>query len=227
MAAERPRRERPAGAGLGAQRRRGALGRFLVVCFFVASVVVVLGIYFINNLFDEQGHLKRFNMEAEGQAAAVGEPLDVRPPGAGNQLRVFFTKNGQSLVSVALPTKGVSDPVERARQALEALLRGPSNPAYSSPIPEGTYLRAFYLRESEERNSMEAVIDVSREILNAPLGGVGAELLCTYALVNTALFNCESADSALILIDGRPVKGVLWSEVDLSGPLLPGAMILE
>jgi hypothetical protein len=196
--------------------------RFFLVCFFAAAVAVILGLFFINSLFDET---RRFNPpELVKGLAGFDRKRFVQPPAARNQLRVYFTSDGEGLAPALQPVKEGLSAHERGRLALEALFRGPTNEFFHSPVPEHTRLRAFYLRESEERDEVEAVVDVSRDVARGVLGGIGAEMLCAFAIVNTALANCEEADSARLLIEGRPA-GLLWSHVDLSGPLPPGAMI--
>ena len=108
---------------------RGSLARFLMICFFTALVAVILGLYSIHSLFERRARSEA--AQSDWSLSAVSDKLAVRPPGARNQLRVFFTKDGARLTPVSLPAKGPLPPQERGRQALEALFRGPSDSLYA------------------------------------------------------------------------------------------------
>lgn len=206
--------------------RGGSLARFFILCFFGAAVLAVLGLYLINLLFDETRQFSPPTQD-ELRQAAIGNAKALKPPPARNQLRVYFTNDGVGLVQALAPLgRSSASPHERGRLALEALFDGPGSEAMQSPVPPGVRLRGFYLRQGEEHERIEAVIDLNRNVKRKPLGAMGAELLCVQAIVNTALANCETAACALILVEGQPAD-TLWGHIDISGPLTQSATLVR
>ena len=55
-------------------------------------------------------------------------------------------------------------------------------------------------------------------------GGVDAEMLAVYAVVNSLLYNLENADSVQILIDGAKVP-TLGGNIDLDAPLIANTSV--
>lgn len=200
----------------------GSIARFLIICFFVALVATVLGIFFIANLFNEKQEIS--TPEPLVELAQLGQRGEVRPASAQDQLRVYYTADGVYLTPAMAPLKAGSKDA-RGRQALEMLFTTDPEGVLKSPVPHGVEIEAFYLKPDETGKPREVVVDLSKKILE-PMGGVGAELLCVYAIVNTVLHNTEGAQSVRILIDGRPAPNdTLWGHVDISEGLTPGAML--
>jgi len=213
---------------MGTTRRRASrsldsLGRFFVICFFLALVVISLGVFLIHNLFDEAKELTPPAMLSE--LAQIGQRTELKPPAASDQLRVYYTVDGMHLTPVLAPVIAGSR-MSRGRQALETLFKTDPEGDLQPPVPLGVEVDGFYLKPDESGRPREVVVDLSKEILDQPLGGVGAELLCVYAIVNTALANTDGAEAVRILVDGRSApNNTLWGHVDLSGALTPGALL--
>lgn len=204
-------------------RQNANLGRFFIITFFVAMVLIVLGIYLIYNLFDESKQMT--TPEVMTELAQAKQKKDVKPAPPSDQLRIYYTTDGVYLTPSLAPIQTGSN-AARGRQALETLFnRSPKKPL-RSPVPHGIEVAAFYLRPDESGSPREVIVDLSPDIQEKPLGGVGAELLCVYAIVNTVLANTPGAESVTILIDGKPSStGTLWGQVDISGALTPGALL--
>ena len=82
----------------------------------------------------------------------------------------------------------------------------------ASPFPDGTRLRALYLRD---RN---AYVDLSHEVTAAHSGGSLEEIFTVYALVNALTSNLPEIRAVQILIEGQEVD-TLAGHVDLRHPL--------
>jgi len=197
------------------------LGRFFVICFFIATVVTILGIYLISNLFQEN---QKFSPpEALNELASLGQKQDVKPSAANQQLRVYYSDDGTHLIPTLQPAD-LGSKFSRGRQAVEALFKRIPGGSLRSPVPEGVEVRGFYVESDPNGKNRTVVIDLSGDIQERPLGGIGAEMLCVYAIVNTALANTTDVEACRILIDGKPVD-TLWGQVDISGALTPGALL--
>jgi len=209
----------------GQQRAMGeqvfSLIRFAMICFFFALAIVILGVFLIDNLFDEN---KVFTPPeiGDGLTGLTGQE-SLRPAAVQNQLRIYFTKDGATLSPETIAIQSGAQPHERGRRALEKLLQGPSTDLFQRTTPPQTSLRGFYLDQGLGDKTV-AVIDLSEEIKKTPMGGLNAELLCLYSVVNTALANCVQADYARILVEGKTVES-LWGATDLTRPIVPGALI--
>jgi hypothetical protein len=195
--------------------------RFAVICFFFSLAVVILGVFLIDNLFDETKVFAPPEI-GEGLAGLAGQEV-LRPSPVQNQLRIYFTKDGATLSPETFAIQSDAPAHERGRRALEKLLQGPSTDLFQRTTPERTRIRGFYLDEGEG-GKVVAVIDLSEEVKKTPMGGLSAELLCLYSVVNTALANCAQADYARILVEGKSVE-TLWGAADLTRPIVPGALI--
>ncbi len=82
----------------------------------------------------------------------------------------------------------------------------------ASPFPDGTRLRALYLRDSN------AYVDLSHEVTADHSGGSLEEIFTVYALVNALTSNLPEIRAVQILIGGQEVD-TLAGHVDLRHPL--------
>ena len=195
--------------------RKGSLGRFFVLCFFLALIITILGVFFIANLFDEKKQLT--TPDALTELGQLGQRDTLKPPAAAEQLRIYYTADGTYLTPAYQPYQP-QDKASRARQALEALFKTKPQGGLRSAVPADIEVRGVYEPQDSTSIPREVVVDLSRELIDNPLGGVGAELLCVYAIINTVLENSPNAEAVRILIEGEPVE-TLWGQIDLSGAL--------
>jgi hypothetical protein len=207
-------------AGAAGPRVRGSWSGALLVLSLLALAGAV-GVF----AFWFQGDGKRAahrSAPPSAQPSAGGLKLPALPDGdAGaaepdpleeNQVRVFFTADGIRLRAQVMDLPRAMSDHERLRFALDELLRGPATGKLRPAIPAGTRLRAMFLHNNE------ALLDFSSELASQPLGGLRAELLCAYAIVQTVVENVKSVAVVRILIEGQTPLA-LWGEVDLASGL--------
>ena len=150
--------------------------------------------------------------EAESGRATT-EPAAL-PPGVPHITAALFyaAANGQALVQTRREVVLAEGIVPQGREILAAQLQGAPSP-YTSVIPQGTTLRAFYVTDRGD-----AFVDLSQEASSRHSGGSSAELLTVYAIVNAITANLPTVQRVQILIDGKEAD-TLAGHVDLRRPL--------
>ncbi len=83
------------------------------------------------------------------------------------------------------------------RYLVQALIKGPQNGG-SRTLPEGARLRSFFVANAT------AYVDFESKAFEAHPGGVDAELLTIYSIVNTLVVNVEAIRDVKFLIGGHP-----------------------
>lgn len=124
----------------------------------------------------------------------------------------YATAEGDALLPVQREVPLAEGLVAQGRQILTAQFAPPPAP-YTSAIPPGTMLRAFYVTEKGD-----AFVDVSG-ISAAHPGGSLTELLTVYAIVNAVTANLPAVQRVQILVDGKEVDTIA-GHVDIRQPLL-------
>lgn len=156
-------------------------------------------------------------VEPDGEVSSVVVPSNETE----QQVPIFFTADGLNLKAQVLKvTQPLGDPQARIRYAMQELLRGPASDFLMRTIPEPVVLRAAYLLGDT------AVVDLSSDLINNPLGGPSAELLCIYSIVNTVTENAPEVRRVRILVEGQTVD-TLWDSVDLLNPLASNAALIR
>jgi hypothetical protein len=119
--------------------------------------------------------------------------------------------DGQTLAAVKREVPLAEGIRAQGRQILESQLE-PAPEPYTSVIPTGTMLRAFYITERGD-----AFVDLSPEISTAHAGGSTSELLTIAAIVNAVTVNLSSVNRVQILVGGKEAD-TLAGHVDLRRP---------
>lgn len=132
----------------------------------------------------------------------------------------FASSDGAALAPVRREVRLAADAVAQGREILLAMLE-PAPAPYTSVVPTGTTLRAFYLTESGD-----AYVDLSAEASSAHPGGTFFELLTAQAIVQAVTANLPSIRRVQILIGGREVD-TLAGHLDLRRPLLPDPSVIR
>jgi hypothetical protein len=135
-------------------------------------------------------------------------------PATGHITATLFygTEDGQALVGVQREVPLADGIVAQGREILAGQFQ-PAPQPYSSIIPSGTKLRAFYVTERGD-----AFVDVSAELSGGHPGGSLNELLTVYAIVNAVTANLPAIQRVQILIDGKEVDTIA-GHVDVRRPL--------
>src|SRR5205814_2745368 len=98
---------------------------------------------------------------------------------------------------------------DKAKLIVTSLVTGRDAAFLKSPIPSGTKVLSVFV------NSDLVIVNLSKEYMENLKGGVDAEILAVYSIVNSLLYNIEGADAVQILIEGEKV------------PMLRGQMDIE
>lgn len=182
--------------------------KFFIKVFAFMIVSIVLGIYFIKNLFDDKKTLKQFDVSHTlGKYASLSEPLL-----APNQINIFFTADGRTLTPETREQPPNLPTTEKIRFILNELIKGPKQGYFEETIPKDTKIRGIYLLGDK------AVVDFSVNIIDDLWGGFSSELIAVYSIVNSIILNCKDISSVKILIDGNS-KEVFNSYIDIETPL--------
>lgn len=105
------------------------------------------------------------------------------------------------------------------KEAVNALIEGPTDPDLSKTVPEGTKVL------NVSRNNDKIQIDFSKDIIENHWGGSTGERLTVYSIVNT-LAQFDEVEEVKFLIEGEEVD-TLVGHMDLSRPLKPSEKILN
>ncbi|MBT8340878.1 MAG: GerMN domain-containing protein [Desulfatitalea sp.] len=98
------------------------------------------------------------------------------------------------------------------RWLVAQLVSGPQQGAGGRTLPKDALLSAFFITDKGK-----AIVDFASESFAAHPGGIRAELLSIYSVVNTLVMNVTSIRSVKFLIDGREAE-TLAGHVDLQDP---------
>ena len=124
----------------------------------------------------------------------------------------YADADGTALVPVQREVPLAEGTVPQGRAILAAQFQAAPE-GYTSVIPRGTTLRAFYVTERRD-----AFVDLSRDAGANHPGGSFSELLTVYAIVNAVTTNLPAVERVQILIDGKEAD-TLAGHVDLRRPL--------
>ena len=186
----------------------GDLVRFIITLGAAAVVMIAVGLYFIHRLLEEPAPSTQLDF-----SRVVGEKMiHTEPPVSENAARVFFTSDGRTLSSEIIETGRDMTAYEQVDRLAHRLIKGPTSRYFAEVIPDKTSLRAIYITDNE------VTLDFTKEIRENFQGGITAELLTVYSIVNTVTMNIQGVDLVRIMIEGEPAK-TLAGEIDISAPL--------
>lgn len=190
--------------------REGSFGRFAFTVITIALVVVTLGLSAIYYVFQSG------QVEGPGKAIGVLTERNNLPP---NQAMLYFTKDGKQLVGTPITIGDLGmDLSEKARRIVVSLLEGERNVGMKTVIPEGTSLINLFI------NDRQVVVNLSAHMVSNLEGGMDAELLAVYAVVNSLLFNLEGIESVQLLIESEKLP-TLGGHIDIQTPLIANSAI--
>ena len=95
-----------------------------------------------------------------------------------------------------IPTKDTGSAIEAI---VSALLEGPEDNKLVSTIPAGVKLLHAFITDDGT-----AYVDFSPELSLLHAGGVTAERLTIYAIVNSLVLNLDSVERVQLLLEGKP-----------------------
>jgi len=192
--------------------RDPTFGRFAFTVVTIALVVVVLGLTGIYYYFQAGGSVGGSTPLAE---VFKGGGAKLAP----NQVMLYYTADGKQLVSTVSNSGSLSmSPADKARKIVDNLIEARDAAGLKSALPQGTRVDQVFVRDNL------VIVNLSKEFMSNLRGGMDAELLAVYSIVNSLLFNLEGIEAVQILIDGEKVP-TLGGNLDISAPLIANTAI--
>jgi len=185
------------------------------IYFAVGAAGAALGVWLVSLWLPGWLMDPRPGVGAPGAAAADTTPGSIDDARRIMATLFYLSPGGDALVPVEQEVPYSAAPADQARRIVERQLAA-APPGRTSPIPQGTSLRALFLTSRGE-----AYVDVSRDIVTGHPGGSLHEALTVYAIVNAVTVNLPDITAVQILVDGHEVD-TLVGHLDLRHPLRRG-----
>jgi len=158
-----------------------------------------------------------------GERAAGDSLQEMLPDSAERQLPVylyFVDRENDYLVSEARHIAEKRPLATYCRKIVEALIQGPSGSSVN-PVPGKTALRAVYL----DRKGI-AYVDLTASVKENHPGGVRAEMMTVYSIVNTLILNVSPVERVKLLLDGQEAD-TLAGHIDIRYPLKADMLLVR
>ncbi len=94
-----------------------------------------------------------------------------------------------------------ADTISAIEAIIAALLEGPDDPKLVSTIPAGSHLLHIFVTDDGT-----AYLDFSSELSRFHPGGITAERLTLYTIVNSLVLNLEQVERVQLLFEGKPAS---------------------
>ncbi|MCR4396930.1 MAG: GerMN domain-containing protein [Candidatus Saccharicenans sp.] len=108
---------------------------------------------------------------------------------------------------------------EEARAVVEELIKGPKSDLLGT-LPEATRLRQVFVTQDGT-----ALVDLSRQVLEASYYGSAGEMAAVYSIVNSLTFNFKNIKRVSLLVEGNE-RETFGGHIDLSRPFNPDYSIV-
>jgi spore germination protein GerM len=174
---------------------------------FWLLLVVAIGLGFAASFFLGKLFFPRSESVGPPPKTSVSTPVKEE---LSQRVHLYFAdRNGDYLQ--AEERKVLAEDTASAIEAIiNALLEGPDSPKLVSTIPAGSRLLHIFLTDDGT-----AYLDFSSELSSFHPGGVTAERLTLYAIVNSIVLNLEQVERVQLLVEGKPVS-TLNGHLDIS-----------
>lgn len=136
------------------------------------------------------------------------------------EINVFFSDEDGLYLMAEKHTIEKGELSTEAKEALEALISGPSSSALGKTLPKGTKLVALKIEGAT------AVVDLSPEVIANHEGGSSGELQTIYSIVDTLSLNFPEIKDVQILVGGKKEETIA-GHIDISQPLGPDKKIIK
>lgn len=197
-----------------------------IVLIFVLAAVLI-GLFSLRALHRRVVHTEPAQTVEEQERRAVIAPPVSTPTDIEANAQMFWVSVTQPnrLVPVTVTLRLSADPVERAKQLIDALIANPPTPAQRT-LPQGATLLDFYIL-----GNGSAIADFSDELSTEMPSGILSEWLAVSSVAQTLGANVPSIARVKILVHGHEAE-TLAGHIDLSdffdtrlpaGPALPVA----
>jgi len=161
------------------------------------------------------------------EKTAVFPPVEQQAPAAMKKDIVkttahlyFANKNNSFLSAEERELLYAGDPVNFGKMIIAALADEPSQDLMRT-LPAGVALRALFIDQDKT-----AYVDLTDAVKENHPGGVRAELLTIYSIVNSLVLNIQEIDTVKILIEGRESM-TLCGHIDLRFPFKADMLLIR
>ncbi|MFH1980475.1 MAG: GerMN domain-containing protein [Pseudomonadota bacterium] len=161
--------------------------------------------------------------------AAWCAPVDVPERASENEaplqqepvLLYFADAGGRALKPEQFIMPPQSAPQGVGRAIVEALVKGPSSPSLSPTLPAGVAVKGFYIAPGKT-----AVVDLDNTARDRHPGGIMAETLSIFSIVNALVLNMPDIEQVKVLFNGQEVK-TFAGHIDLQLPLKANILLIR
>jgi len=137
-----------------------------------------------------------------GDSMAVHEVI-------ARRVHLYFADQKGSYLQAEERKVLAGDTIPAIEAIINALVEGPDNPKLVSTIPVGSRLRHIFVTHDGT-----AYLDFNSELSRLHPGGITAERLTLYAIVNSLVLNLEEVERVQLLFEGKPAS-TLNGHVDI------------
>lgn len=117
------------------------------------------------------------------------------------KVHLYFANQKGSYLQAEERKIVAEDTISAMEAILTALMEGPDDPKLVSTIPPGSRLLHTFVTDDGT-----AYLDFSSELSRLHPGGVTAERLTLYAIVNSLVLNLEQVERVQLLFEGQPAS---------------------
>ena len=176
-------------------------GRFWL---FLAAAI---GLGFVASFF--LGKLFHPGPESIAPSSKVGDSAQVREA-TSQRIHLYFADQKGNYLQAEERKILAADSISAIKAIMTALLEGPDDPKLVSTIPAGSRLLHVFVTDDGT-----AYLDFNLELRLHHPGGVTAERLTLYAIVNSIVLNLEQVERVQLLLEGKTVS-TLTGHLDIS-----------
>jgi spore germination protein GerM len=176
-------------------------GRFWL---FLAGAI---GLGFVASFF--LGKLFHPRPESIAPSSKVGDSAQVREA-TSQRVHLYFADQKGNYLQAEERKILAENSISAIKAIMTALLEGPDDPKLVSTIPSGSRLLHVFVTDDGT-----AYLDFNLELRRHHPGGVTAERLTLYAIVNSIVLNLEQVERVQLLLEGKTVS-TLTGHLDIS-----------
>ncbi len=159
----------------------------------------------------------------DAQTPPSGEPDTVRPEtGQAVTLSLYFADNTRfALLAEQRALPHPDNPVAFGKTIIRELTTGPRGKHLLRTLPDSDILRTFFIDADKT-----AYVDLNTDMWTRHPGGVQADMLAIYSIVNSLVLNIAEIDAVKILSHGRePIP--TDRHLDLRYPLKANILLIR
>jgi spore germination protein GerM len=167
-------------------------GRF----WLLLVVAILLGFgasFFLGKLFLSRS-------ESVSPSSRVSDSISVQEA-ITRKVHLYFADRKGNYLQAEERKILAADTISAIEAIIAALLEGPDDPKLVSTIPAGSHLLHIFVTDDGT-----AYLDFSSELSRLHPGGITAERLTLYTIVNSLVLNLEQVERVQLLFEGKPAS---------------------